>query len=368
MTFKMDKPTLVKWMSKFLAIIFIGTASYDFFSSAISNEDQLKNYNMPEALRKIKVATSFDDSVVGEAASRSDNYKAYAEAVDQIQGLTVDDLNNVLESGTPAGKIYAAVLLHQSSKVGHNLSFDKLLNDKSAVAYKSGCKVMNTTVGEIAKTFVDTGSYHNFKYSMFCKLTAPVNNGDSSSKPSSNLNPAAKPTSGVNPAAKPTSGVNPAAKRSSGVNPAPKPDSEKPKKGDSHEREQASTVQSPSALKIAYQNLLTSTAVSHYQQGDSNQPSQLWLYFQILKKQGAGARAEVLQLLESKNPNARVYGLVLMKEINASEGAAQIKKSLDDKEKVLFSSGCTREETTVSELASRISKGDSVIFLEKPAT
>lgn len=168
------KSAILKWMMKLLAVVFIITSCYDFFSVAQSNEDAVKRDSMPNSLRQLLTAQSFDDGIQGESPTRSQNFLAYLDASDKISSLEVSDLNYVLEHGTPAGKLYAAVLLKQSSKVGDNLSFDKLLNDHSKVDYKSGCRGLQTDVAEIAKSLKEKSSYHNFQFSMFCKMKAPI--------------------------------------------------------------------------------------------------------------------------------------------------------------------------------------------------
>lgn len=81
----------------------------------------------------------------------------------------------LLKTGTPAGRLYGAVLLWQSGRVGPNQSFALLATDKSAVAYQNGCKVIQTTVGEIATSLMDKQSFPGFQVgSAFCKLKAPV--------------------------------------------------------------------------------------------------------------------------------------------------------------------------------------------------
>lgn len=168
------KSGILKWMMRFFAVVFIITSCYDFFSVAQSNEDALKKENLPACLKQLINASSFDDGQRGEAPTVTPNYKAYQEASGMISGIETADLNLMMDRGSPAGKLYAAVLLKQSGRVGDNLSFDRLLNDHSKVRYQSGCKVSETEVSEIAKSFIANNKYMNFQLSMFCKLKAPI--------------------------------------------------------------------------------------------------------------------------------------------------------------------------------------------------
>ena len=168
------KNTFLKWMMRLFAAVFIVTSCYDFFSVAQTNEDALKKENLPACLKDLMNASSFDDGQRGESPQVTPNYKAYQEASSQISGIETADLNLMMDRGTPAGKLYAAVLLKESGRVGNNLSFERLVNDHSKVRYQSGCKVFESEVSEIAKSFIENGKYMNFTTSMFCKLKAPL--------------------------------------------------------------------------------------------------------------------------------------------------------------------------------------------------
>jgi hypothetical protein len=127
----------------------------------------------PECITKLSKAKSFDSGEQGEGA-RSPNYTAYAEASGMISALETKDLEWLLANGTPAGKLYGAVLLKQTGRVGDNDSFKKLEKDTRKVAYLSGCKGFETSVGEVARGFMKDGYFMNFKISMFCKMKAPI--------------------------------------------------------------------------------------------------------------------------------------------------------------------------------------------------
>ncbi len=153
------------------------TLSFSYFFPATplyANEgNKTMIEKMPLCLQKLFRATSFDDSHKGETAEASENYKAYAEAASMISGLESTDLEYLRDHASPAGRVYAAVLLKSSGRVGDNLSFEKLLKDNSELTYRSGCKGIKTTVGEVASGFMKNGRYYNFSYSIFCKLKAP---------------------------------------------------------------------------------------------------------------------------------------------------------------------------------------------------
>ena len=56
----------------------------------------------------------------------------------------------LLRNGTPAGKLYGAMLLNAvDTKAGKN-ALRNLQSDTDKVPYQSGCEVFNETVGHIA--------------------------------------------------------------------------------------------------------------------------------------------------------------------------------------------------------------------------
>jgi hypothetical protein len=117
---------------------------------------------LPNCLQELMNASSFDDDThVGENEA-SKNYHAYADASELIPSLVTEDLGYVLDHGTPAGRLYVAILLKQSKRVGNNLSFGKLVGDQSMVTFKSGLKKTTVTVASIARSFIEDNRYMNF--------------------------------------------------------------------------------------------------------------------------------------------------------------------------------------------------------------
>lgn len=279
--------------------------------------------NMPANLKILLHADSFDDGVRGEAPTLSKNYLAYSEASAISSALSLDDLNYIMEHGTPAGKLYAAILLTSGSRVGKNLTFEKLLNDKSPVDYKSGCRGLRTTVGEVAKSFNDTGKYMNFSYSLFCKLTTA-------------------PPAASNIAAPGKTAVTQTAPHASLSESQPLP-----------------TAQAMAILGSAQ-------CLDDFQHGDTNKPSQLWLAFQSLLKQGKDAKTEAMQLCKSPSAAARVYAAILLQQIDKNEGRKQISELLKDKTLMIRSQGCSREQAPVKDFAQRLLNGEQLVKLRDP--
>lgn len=137
---------------------------------ALASDDSAAK-GLPECLKKLHHATSFDDQVAGESGPRP-NFLAYAQAREKIAGIEIADLEWLQARASPAGRLYSALLMKESGKVSDEQAFGRLLKDGAKVEYFSGCKGMETTVGEVADRFLKEGHFMNFRPSIFCKLKA----------------------------------------------------------------------------------------------------------------------------------------------------------------------------------------------------
>ncbi len=119
--------------------------------------------SMPSCLKKLMKAESFSDDVRGESPGLRPEYLAYKEAAGMIRNLSVSQLESVITHGTPAGRLYACVLLSHKMIESDKQCYDRLLADKANVDYFSGCRGTTNTVGQIAHSLLETGKYLNFK-------------------------------------------------------------------------------------------------------------------------------------------------------------------------------------------------------------
>lgn len=255
-------------------------------------ENQKTERKLPTLLKALSSATTFDDSTSGESEV-STNFKNYVAASDQIQALETSDLQYLLNHASPAGRLYAAVLLKQSGRVGDNESFAKLSNDNASVVYRGGCIGMPYKVKDIANCFIKDGYFKSFKFSQYCKLKTPVTASDASI-------------------------------------------------------------------------ILDTAVVEHFQQGDSNQPSRAWLAFQDLLKAGNAAKPQINQLVKAKAPGSKLYGAILLQQIDLPGATSLLKSWQNDNSRVLLSKGCAKEETTLGDLAKRLLKGEQIVMLKNP--
>lgn len=107
-------------------------------------------------------APMFADSTGGESG-RYLEWLVFQAARTNARSLNPVDLNKILASGTPAGRLYAAILQDASGKFPKHAGFGKLATDSSKVTYATGCKRMETTVGEVAKALKEKGQFLNFR-------------------------------------------------------------------------------------------------------------------------------------------------------------------------------------------------------------
>lgn len=124
--------------------------------------------NIPENI-KLAAAKNFADSVKGENGAWHESYALYSKVRDEALGLDVKQLEWLRANGGPAGKLYGAILLYESSKLGLEDAFKPLLKDETEVTYFSGCKGSTGSVASMAEKFVSERRYHNFSLSLQCK-------------------------------------------------------------------------------------------------------------------------------------------------------------------------------------------------------
>lgn len=257
----------------------------------------------PDCILTLSKADKFYGPTPGESGP-SETQRAYREATGMAGQFETDDLNWLLKNGTPAGRIYGAVLLWQSGRVGPNLSYALLVNDKSKVDYQDGCKVIGVTVNEIAQSLMEKQSYMNFQVgSMFCKLKAPVEK------------PVAPQPSVSSPQGRLTAGK-----------PFPKP---------------ACIIQLHKATSF------DSGAVGE------GAESANWKAFKEARSRlkEESILIELDDLLEHSTPAGKIYGAILLYESGKFGLSKAFEKLKNDNSKVACRSGCEVENTTVAKVA-----------------
>lgn len=128
---------------------------------------------LPECITQLSKAQTFDDGTPGESGI-SPNYQAYAEACGMVGTLETEDLEWLMENGTPAGRLYGAMLMKHTGRAGDAESFKRLEKDDSQVTVLCGCKGTQSCVSDIAREFMANGQFLSFKLWQFCKMKAPT--------------------------------------------------------------------------------------------------------------------------------------------------------------------------------------------------
>lgn len=105
---------------------------------------------------------SFDNSAVGDGGEMPASFSAYKAIIGHTPSSDSAALKALLKSTKPAARVYGAAISWDINHEAGMEAFKSLANDPSPVPYKSGCEVLNVTVQEIARSFLDKGAYLDF--------------------------------------------------------------------------------------------------------------------------------------------------------------------------------------------------------------
>ncbi|MBY0550023.1 MAG: hypothetical protein K2W95_22300 [Candidatus Obscuribacterales bacterium] len=112
------------------------------------------------SLSALKQAKRFETVLVGEG-SASVVYPHYNVACSSA-GIRKEQLWEIVKTGTPAGKLYAASALMVRDAAEGRKALERLSGEKAAVQFQSGCEVFNDKVDNIAASLLKTGRYMDF--------------------------------------------------------------------------------------------------------------------------------------------------------------------------------------------------------------
>lgn len=283
----------------------------------------------PEFLVTLSKADRFYGPTPGETGI-STTQKAYAEASGSVGQLEIEDLNWLLKNGTPAGRIYGGILLWQTGRIGPNLSYDLLTKDNATVDYQDGCKVIKTTVKEVAQSLKEQNRFMNFQVgSMFCKLVAKA--------PSL---PKQKP---VEPTQKDPNDSTVTAEEK-----AIYPDIEKALRM----KDVPPGVHVPPFPRPAcFMKLKQATTFDHGAIGERGQESPNWKAFVNAKVIARKLPLEAEDLIKNATPAGKIYGAIILFETSNGSYAATFERLKADNSPVSYRSGCEVEKTTVANIA-----------------
>jgi hypothetical protein len=109
--------------------------------------------SLPAYLETLLEATTFDDSAVGVAAVKTATYQAFEQAIEAGDRIR-PEIEYVLQQGTPAGRLYAALLLLHFDRESGKQALEQLRSEEVMVTRFSGCSPstmsMSQAVAEIS--------------------------------------------------------------------------------------------------------------------------------------------------------------------------------------------------------------------------
>jgi hypothetical protein len=90
------------------------------------------------------------DRFVGEDGIRPEEYEAF-ETLWKTRKAAEDYALKLISDGTPAARVYGAILLLEFDKAAADREFQRLKKDTTTVGTQSGCIGWSSTVGEIVR-------------------------------------------------------------------------------------------------------------------------------------------------------------------------------------------------------------------------
>jgi hypothetical protein len=119
---------------------------------------------LPPYLETLVQADTLDDPAVGFAGSKSKTYQAFEQAIAAGKQIR-PELERLLRQGTPAGQLYAALLLLRLDRQAGEQALKQLRSDTVLVTRYSGCLRFTMTVNQAVTEILqgDTGLYRAIK-------------------------------------------------------------------------------------------------------------------------------------------------------------------------------------------------------------
>ncbi|HEY9733849.1 MAG TPA: hypothetical protein V6C89_18205 [Drouetiella sp.] len=124
-------------------------------------------------------ATEFADGELGEGPLPSPFFESYKKALTQTSKISDDQIDALLKKASPEGKLYAACISYycktERKSPNPQDTLIRLENSKEHVFYRSGCRGINTTVGEVASALVKEKHFLNFDLPALSVMVSTAN-------------------------------------------------------------------------------------------------------------------------------------------------------------------------------------------------
>lgn len=101
--------------------------------------------NRPAEFEILRTAAGLQGRALGAMARPSKLYQAFEQA--RQAGPNRPNLERLLREATPAGRIYAAMLLVKLDPKAGRQALDQMRSDQTPLTVAAGCTIMKTTVG-----------------------------------------------------------------------------------------------------------------------------------------------------------------------------------------------------------------------------
>ena len=143
-------------MTKFKSIAIISLALCLVLSGASTENayaegDKCGEEHVTDAdIKIIKNATAVVNCVRGDTNQPSREWRAFKKLY-LIKHLAKDSINTMLKNGSPAGKLYGAILLMQLDKPRATKELKRMSSSNKKVEYVFECEAEFTTQGALAK-------------------------------------------------------------------------------------------------------------------------------------------------------------------------------------------------------------------------
>lgn len=126
-----------------------------------TNSKNPKDKSMNIALKELSKVKCLCTATIGEGREMPREYQLYLK-VAALGPEAKPDLLKIAKTGSPAGRIYAAVLLYAiDAKLGLK-TLKAMENCKDTMDFRSGCKGTTVTLGEAASKLHESGNFLGF--------------------------------------------------------------------------------------------------------------------------------------------------------------------------------------------------------------
>lgn len=109
--------------------------------------------SLPAYLQTLLGAATFDGPAVGVAAAKTVTYEAFEQAISAGDRIR-PEIDYLLQQGTPAGQLYAALWLLRFDRASGEQALEQLRSDRVMVTRFSGCSLdtmsMSQAVAELS--------------------------------------------------------------------------------------------------------------------------------------------------------------------------------------------------------------------------